>query len=84
VRPRDDQLPTTKVVTADPGAAGAPTTQHPAALSDADRPGPTAARPFLDARLRVALLVGLLAGVLLGSGLALLSVLDPGLLPAIG
>jgi hypothetical protein len=38
----------------------------------------------LDVRLRVALLVCLLAGTLLGSALALLSVLDPGLLPALG
>jgi len=41
-------------------------------------------RVVLDVRLRVALLVGLLAGTLLGSALALLSVLDPGLLPALG
>jgi hypothetical protein len=88
-RPRDDQLPTTKVVTAEPGAAGAPTTQHPVAVSPADRPAPLApalmaGRALLDARLRLALLVGLLAGVLLGCVLALLSVVDPGLLPAIG
>ena len=62
----------------------------------ADPPGPSGparagrhsgARPravVLDVRLRVALLVGLLAGSLLGSALALLSVLDPGLLPALG
>ena len=30
-RPRDDQLPTTKVATADPGQAEAPTTQQPSA-----------------------------------------------------
>ena len=42
------------------------------------------ARAFLDARLRVALVVALLAGVLLGCALAMLSVLDSGLLPAIG
>ena len=41
-------------------------------------------RMVLDVRLRVALLVGLLAGTLLGSALALMSVLDPGLLPALG
>jgi hypothetical protein len=36
------------------------------------------------ARLRRALLLGLLAGALLGCALAVLSVLDPGLLPALG
>jgi hypothetical protein len=35
-------------------------------------------------RLRLALVVGLLVGALLGCSLALFSVLDPGLLPAIG
>ena len=97
-RPRDDQLPTTKVATADPGQAEAPTTQQPSAHPLPRQPAPpgpsappapvaTAApgrRVVLDVRLRVALLVGLLAGTLLGSALALLSVLDPGLLPALG
>ena len=92
VRPRDDQLPTTKVVTAEPGPAGAPTAQQPSAQPRPPRPpqpappaaAPSGARALLDARLRVALLIGLLGGVLLGCALALLSVLDPGLLPAIG
>jgi hypothetical protein len=85
-RPRDDQLPTTKVVTADPGAAGAPTTQHAAATSAPARPPHSLAdaRTAPDTRLRLALLVALLVGVLLGCALALLSVLGPGLLPAIG
>ena len=38
VRPRDDQLPTTKVVTAEPGAAGAPTAQQPSAQPAPARP----------------------------------------------
>ena len=97
-RPRDDQLPTTKVATADHGQAEAPTTQQPSTHSAPRQPTPlgTSAPPapvataspgrrmVLDVRLRVALLVGLLAGSLLGSALALLSVLDPGLLPALG
>ena len=42
------------------------------------------AAAFLDARLRVALLIGLLGGVVLGVALALLSLLAPGVLPALG
>jgi hypothetical protein len=52
------------------------------------RPGPPARSPDLlpmdVARLRRALLVALLAGLLLGCLLATLTVLDPGLLPALG
>jgi hypothetical protein len=85
VRPRDDQLPTTKVVTAD--ASGAPTTQQPSARPPQPAAPAVAAQSpttaLLDGR-RVALIVGLLAGVLLGCALALLSVLGPGVLPAIG
>jgi hypothetical protein len=47
-----------------------------------DRPGPGAAAAAL--RLRWALLACLAAGLLLGCLLAGLSVLDPGLLPALG
>ena len=78
-------------MTPDPGQAEAPTTQQPSA----PRPPAPAALPalaapvsghraLLDVRLRLALLVGLLAGTLLGCALALLSVVDPGLLPALG
>jgi hypothetical protein len=49
-----------------------------------DRPSLDARLAGLTVRLRWALLVGLLAGVLLGCLLAALSVLDTGLLPALG
>ena len=88
-RPRDDQLPTTKVATAEAGLSGAPTTQQPATPSAPAHPPtispPAAPRPpLLDTRLRVALIVGLLVGAFLGCALALLSVVEPGLLPALG
>jgi hypothetical protein len=41
-------------------------------------------RAFSDVRLLRVLIVALLAGTLLGCALAMLSVLDPGLLPALG
>ena len=44
-RPRDDQLPTTKVATADPGQAEAPTTQQPSAHPAAAPAGPPGPRP---------------------------------------
>ena len=56
------------------------------APSEPPAPPAPARSPAADGavRLRRALLVALLAGVLLGSALAVLSVLAPGLLPALG
>jgi hypothetical protein len=61
---------------------------HPGGSPVTSPPLPSAGRRLRGsesaARLRRALLLGLLAGALLGCALAVLSVLDPGLLPALG
>jgi hypothetical protein len=67
------------------GVPGGPTRRR----REAAPSGPSAAPgrsggPDSATRLRRALLIALLAGVLLGCALALLSVLVPGLLPALG
>jgi hypothetical protein len=61
-------------------AAAAPSTERAAVAA----PSPADDRAAPTARLHRVLLAALLAGVLLGCLLAVLSVLDPGLLPALG
>ena len=94
-RPRDDQLPTTKVATAEPGLAGAPdypAAGHPVRLP-APPPLPGSARRSPGAVRRHPPGHPAAGGAdrraarrerLLGCALALLSVLQPGLLPALG
>lgn len=58
------------------GGAGSPRPASPPRLVQA--------KPSLRAQIAWALLLGLLAGAVLGCALALLSLLAPGLLPVIG
>jgi hypothetical protein len=51
---------------------------------DAVRPGWWSGRPEVAARVRLALLVALLVGVVLGCALGMMSVVVPGLFPALG
>jgi translation initiation factor IF-2 len=77
------QQPTTQ----QPPGHGAPTPAGPRGSSASAKPGAAADRPGSGPaalRVRWALLACLLAGLLLGCLLAMLSVLDPGLLPALG
>jgi hypothetical protein len=54
------------------------------ARPDAVRPGWWSGRPEVAARVRLALLVALLVGIVLGCALGMMSVVVPGLFPALG